>query len=248
MNSESITNNNLDQKTQAPRLNNKSYNLFLFLIIFVLFIAVSVLAFQNHKLSKKLINQQEKPTQIDESQNSGQYGDWVVFQSTRVPFSFKHPADYKLGVHFNGHVYQFENRVEAINLGTFDAAPNAGGPSKGYIIVEKYGITDGISEEDRILTTYRDSYKYFKEQKLKQGETNIPTEEEYLPKLTVTKIGNAEAYKLTTNKYSQGTFSPTLTQYYVYRRGLLYIIGITTSDDMEVKMIEDILQTFDFQY
>ena len=153
-----------------------------------------------------------------------------------------------MGVHSNGHVYQFDDRVEAINLGAFDALSNAGGPSKGYIIVEKYGITDGISEEDRILNTYRDSYKYFKEQKLKRGETNIPTEEEYLPILTETKIGNAQAYKLTTSKYSQGTFSPTLTKYYVYRRGLLYIIGITTSDDIEVKLIEDILQTFDFQY
>lgn len=248
MNSETITNNKPEQKTQLPRINKKGCNLFLFLIIFVLFNAVSVLAIQNYKLSKKLINQQGKTIQIDESQNNGKYGDWVVFQSTRVPFSFKHPSDYKLGVHSNSHVYQFKDRVEAVNLGTFDAASNAGGPSKGYIIVEKYGITDGISEEDRILSSYRESYEYFKEQKLKQGETNIPTEEEYLPMLSETKIGNSEAYKLTTNKYSQGTFSPTLTKYYVYRRGLLYTIGITTSDDMEVKLIEDILQTFDFQY
>lgn len=248
MNPETIINNKPEQKTQSFELNKKGHNLFLILIIFVLFIAVSVLGFQNYKLRQDLNSQQGKTAQLDKPQNNGKYGDWVIFQSTRVPFSFKHPSDYKLGVHSDGHVYQFEDRVEAINLGTFDAGPSAGGPSKGYIIVEKYGITDGISEEDRILNSYRESYEYIKEQKLKQGETNILTEEEYFPKLTETKIGNAEAYKLTTNKYSQGTFSPTLTKYYVYRRGLLYIIGITTNENEEVKLIEDILQTFEFQY
>ncbi len=248
MNSETITNNTPELETQLPKLNIKRHNLFIFLIIFVLFIIVSALGFQNFKLRQSLDSKQRKTSQLDKSQNNGKYGDWVVFQSARVPFSFKHPSDYKLGVHSNGHVYQFDDRVEAINLGTFDAAPNAGGPAKGYLIVEKYGIADGISDEDRILYSYRESYKYFKEQKLKRGETNIPTEEEYLPILTETKIGNAEGYKLTTNKFSQGTFSPTLTIYYVYRRGLLYTIGITTNDDMEVKLIEDILQTFDFQY
>lgn len=244
------------KRTRIFGLNKRGCSVFLFLIICILVVIIIVLGFQNRRLRQSLDILQGKATQAHKFKDNSKYRDWVVFQSTRVPFSFMHPPDYKLGVHPNELLYQFVERVEAINLGTFDAEPNAGGPAHGSIIVEKYDVLSdhGVSEEDRLLNPYRKKYKHFKEQKLKQGETNIPTEEDYLPKVRKIKVGNAEGYELIPSKYSERRNMASFTRrmfnrsIYVYRRGLLYIIRIHTDNAKEAQLIEDMLPTFNFQY
>ncbi len=167
------------------------------------------------------------------------------FQSKRVPFSFKYPNDFKIAVQPDWAVYQDRDRVEAINLGTLDAAPNAGGPATGYILVEKTEVLTDETLEQKLKQEYEQETAEMKSEMRKTGYSfSRPA-----PTFTKVKVGNADGVKVTLeNQNGDANFAPVWETYYVERRGLRYIIGLTTMDKVEKAKFESLLSTFDFQY
>jgi hypothetical protein len=157
----------------------------------------------------------------------------ITYESKRAPFSFLYPNTFEIGVQSDNHVYQFDNRIEAINFGTQDKLPNAGGDGIAYLIVEKRSIS-GLSSEEELLQEYEDAIKNF-------GEGNVDS-----PTITVVKIGNADGIKVVQKPL--GAFSFTNTKYYVDRGGLRFIIGIMTKDPNDLEQLESIFSTFNFYY
>lgn len=167
-----------------------------------------------------------------------------TFQSKRAPYSFKFPKNFKMAVLPDWAVYQFEPRIDAVNLGTFDAAPNAGGSATGYIIVEKTSV-GSLTLEEKLTKEFKVQSESIATDRKQRGGTlqDVP-----LPVMTKVQIGNAEGIKVSKTDPTVSNFAPVNEKYYVERRGLRYIIGITSSDPQERKKIEAILQTFNFQY
>lgn len=165
----------------------------------------------------------------------------ITFKSSRVPFSFMHPANFPVTPLQDRFIYQFDNRVEAINLGTLDNSPNAGGPGEGYIIVERY-VVDSTTPEQRLLQE--------NEARVNGLKSIFEDYTEPEPVITKTILGNGEAYQIsaTATRQTGGNLAPVAAKYYIEREGLRYIIGITPHDTERAIQMQAILQTLHFDY
>jgi hypothetical protein len=217
--------------TKPPRNNKRELLIIIFSVMTGVFLGFIFSNKINLVLNNSFLSKHDKSREI-------------IFESNRVPFAFKYPKDFKIAVLPDRAIYQFDNRVEAINLGTFDAAPNAGGSATGYIIVNKVPLT-GLTLEEQLQQEYQQETAAMKAGMGKNaGSFTRP-----VPTYTKVQIGNSEGIKVMVEDPNRSAnFFPTEATFYVERRGLRYIIGITTSDKVEREKIEAILKTFDFKY
>ena len=160
-----------------------------------------------------------------------------TYESKRAPYSFKYPSDFKIGIQSDSHVYQFEERIDAVNLGTEENTPN-GNDGTAYLIVDRYPL-DGPSIEETVQTDYElalASLDYYDDDKKKLQP----------PQIIPIKIGNVDGFKVI--QQPVGTFASGNTKYYVDRSGIRYTIGTLTTNEEKLIELESILETFNFSY
>src|SRR3989344_1478499 len=172
---------------------------------------------------------------------------WVTFKSERVKFSFKHPKSWPVSVvdfeAKNGMYKRLAERgiIEYVDFEE-EFSSQAGGPSLGFIIIEK--------------TNYKNLKEYVDELSKEEvvdmwvkGRTEKVTIKP--PKIEYLKIDGEDAISITdTNNFA--TFTRNTKDYQLIRNGLLYRFTTTDSTrflenkDENLKTFEQIIASVRF--
>lgn len=167
----------------------------------------------------------------------------VTFDSGRVPLTFKHPSDFPVMAITDDFLYQRDNWLEYINLGSLDIGPSNPPEGEAVVIVEKLPMTQFAQKtpEEIILQEYKDQIE-----SMKKIQKNFKSD---LPELEKIKLGNVDAFKVINNSQLRGTFDNSTEKIIVVRpHGVIYTIIIEPRNPQRAVQLKAVLQTFEFKY
>lgn len=167
----------------------------------------------------------------------------MTFQSSRVPLTFKHPSDFPVMAITDDFLYQRDNWLEYINLGSLDIAPSNPPEGEAVVIVEKLPMVQYAQKtpEEIILQEYKDEIE-----SMKKIQKNFKSD---LPKLEKIKLGNVDAFKVIINSQLRGTFDNSTERIIVIRpHGVKFTIIIEPRNPQRAVQLQSVLQSFEFNY